>query len=186
MAVSNLLESPRFVRRATWVAAAILVAGIVAFSIAFFRNTAEPVASAPSAGAPAAETTEVAQPTVPVPPEARKVAGEFILTAVAREDLATSWDLVAPELKEGYTKEEWASGNIPIQYYPADSIETASFAVEESTDDNVVLQVALLPKDGADVEGQIFFIGLQKDGASWLVDYWAPRTIIAVPATGEN
>ena len=188
--MSTTLASPRNVRRLSWVAALIFVAGIVAFAIAFFGNTAETVPSSPPGGAEPAALADNPGATVPVPPEARAAAGEFILTAVSREDLAKSWDLTHPELKQGYTKEQWVKGEIPVQYYPAGAIETATFAVDESTENRVVLQVALLPKDGSNVEGQIFFIGLQKDGtgegAKWLVDYWAPRTIIPVPATGEQ
>ena len=57
---------------------------------------------------------------------------------------------------------EWLSGNIPVQPYPAGSLDKASFSIEESYADEVVLQVALLPKDGAEVEGQIFWISLLK------------------------
>lgn len=190
MPVSELLASPRNVRRLTWAAALLLVVGVVVFAVTFFGNTAEPLPSSPPADAAPAEPVEAAGPTVPVPPEARTVAGEFILTAVARDDLEKSWELTHPDLRAGYTKEEWAAGNIPIQYYPAGAIDTATFAVDESTEDQVVLQVALLPTDDSEVEGQIFFIGLKKEAVSgeerWLVDYWAPRTIVEVPATGEQ
>jgi hypothetical protein len=188
--MSELLSSPRFVRRAFWVAAFIFVAGVVAFTIAWFGDSGETVESTrPTGGATqAAETT--GKP-VPVSSSARKTAGEFILWAVAtgrsEKNLAKAWNIIHPDLKAecGCTKQEWLTGNIPIQPYPIAELETASFAVNESFENRVVLEVALLPKDGADVESQIFFIGLKKAQGRWLVDYWAPRAITEVPVVPE-
>ena len=57
-----------------------------------------------------------------------------------------------------------ADGQHPRVYYPAEAIETATFKVDESYADEALLEVALLPKDGAKVKPQIFFIGLKKAG----------------------
>lgn len=192
--MSDLLNSPRFARRLFWVAAFIFVAGVVAFTVAYFGDSPEPAAQAPASGGAAAAPPEETGKPVPVSPEARKVAGQFILWAVdtgrTRANLAKAWNILHPALKEecGCTRTEWVQGNIPIQPYPIDELDTASFAVDESFEKRVVLQVALLPRDGSDVESQIFYIGLKKMGAGqgrWLVDYWAPRAIIPVPATPE-
>ena len=69
---------------------------------------------------------------VPLDAAARKVAGRFILTAVARQNLAESYALAHPELRQGMSKREWLTGNIPVVYYPAKQIETATFKVDES------------------------------------------------------
>jgi hypothetical protein len=192
---SERLNSPRFVRRVSWFAALIFVAGVVAFTIAWFGNTAEE-SSVPlrgSGGAPAQPTRK----TVPLDRAARVVAGEFILTAVQRdvpqaqlrENLRKAWTLLAPDspLRDcgGHTctLKEWLTGDIPVQPYPAGSLDKASFSIEESYADEVVLQVALLPKDGADVPGQIFWIDLVKRDGKWLVNEWSPRVIIPVPVT---
>jgi hypothetical protein len=190
--MSELLSSPRFVRGVSWVAAFIFVAGVVAFTIAYFGDSGDSIeATRPVGGAaPAEENT--GQP-VPVASAARKTAGEFILWAVAtgrnERDLAKAWNIIHPELKAecACTRKEWLTGNIPIQPYPIAKLDTASFAVDESFENRVVLQVALLPKDGADVESQIFYIGLKKVGASgrWLVDYWAPKAVVEVPVVPE-
>lgn len=191
--MSELLSSPRFVRRVSWVAAFIFVAGVVAFTIAYFGDSGDSIeATRPVGGAaPAAENT--GQP-VPVSGAARKTAGEFILWAVAtgrnERDLAKAWNIIHPELKAecACTRGEWLTGNIPIQPYPIAKLDTASFAVDESFENRVVLQVALLPKDGADVQSQIFYIGLKKVGGAngrWLVDYWAPKAIVEVPVVPE-
>jgi hypothetical protein len=131
------------------------------------------------------------QKKVPLPAAARRAAGEFILTTVTRENLAKGWTLVHPELKAdcGCTREEWLRGNIPIQPYPGDALEDASFSIEESYENEAVLQVALLPKEGSKMEGEIFWLGLKAVGSGaarkWLVYYWAPRVTIPVPVANE-
>ena len=79
------------------------------------------------------------------------------------------------------TKREWLTGNIPVVYYPAKAIETATFKVDESYPDEAILEVALLPKESTKVKPQIFFIGLKKTGSRWRVSYWVPRAAPAVP-----
>lgn len=174
-------------RNALFVAGLVAVAAAVAIGVAVVGGRggdSEPVATTTvrQADAPA---TSTAPRAVPVTEEARVVAGQFILWAVSttatRTDLARSWNLVHPELKAecACSRREWLTGNIPIQPYPVKDLETATFAIDESFEDRVVLQVALLPRDGAEVRGQIFYIGLKAVGSGagkrWLVDYWAPR-----------
>jgi hypothetical protein len=191
--MSERLSSPKNVRRIFWVAAFIFVAGVVAVTITYFGDSQEVEQTQPASGASAAPADNAGKP-VPVSGDARKVAGEFILWAVDagtdRAKLAKAWDVIHPTMKAecGCTKQEWMSGNIPIQPYPIAKLDTASFAVDESFEKRVVLQVALLPKDGSGVESQIFYIGLRKVGAGqgrWLVDYWAPKAIIEVPVVPE-
>lgn len=199
---SERLNSPRFVKRVSWIAALVFVAGVVAFSIAYFGNTAEttqtPLSNEPAQG------VETPRQTVPLDTRARVVAGEFILTAVQRDvppaklrqNMAKAWKITAPGSDVRFcgdhqcTYEEWLTGEVSIVPYPAGSIDKASFAIDESYADRVVLEVALLPKDGADVRGQIFFIGLKAVGKGdkkrWLVDYWAPRAINPVPNAGDG
>jgi hypothetical protein len=125
-----------------------------------------------------------------VPSAARKAAGEFILAAAGREDLDNAWALAHPTMKRdcGCTKKEWLTGNIPVVYYPTDNLKGASFAVDESTKRRVVMQVALVPSKGADVEPQAFYIGLKAVGDGpqqrWLVDYWAPISATPLPQVG--
>jgi hypothetical protein len=193
---SERLNSPRFVRRVSWVAALVFVAGVVAFTIAYFGNTAESEQVPVRPNEPA-QGVQTQRRTVPLDRQARVVAGEFILTAVQRDvppaqlrkNLAKAWTLLAPNSPHrdcgGHecTRKEWLSGDIPIQPYPAGALDKASFAIEESYPNEVVLQVALLPKEGSDVPGQIFWISLLKQGGKWLVNEWSPRVIIPVPVT---
>lgn len=195
---SERLNSPRFVRRISWVAALVFVAGVVAFTIAYFGNTAEsqetPLSNEPAVGAPAARRT------VPLDAQARVVAGQFVLTAVQRDvppaqlrtNLAKAWKLTHPKSvirqcgERACTYKQWLSGDIPVVPYPAKAVDKASFAIEESYPDAAVLQVAMLPKDGAGVESQIFWISLRKENGTWLVDDWSPRVIVSVRETGQG
>ena len=158
------------------------MAGVVAVLVGYLGNTADSL-QAPLSDEPADIYTPRKQ--VPVDPAARRVAGQFILTAVARKDLARSYDLAHPELRQGLTRRQWATGNIPVVYYPADEIDVATFKVDESYQDEVYMEVALIPKDGVKVKPQIFFIGLKRVGGPrgpWKVTYWIPRAAPAIPA----
>ena len=118
--------------------------------------------------------------SVPLAGDVRRVAGLFINTAVARRNLARSWDLVTPELRGGMTKQEWLTGEIPVVPFP--EVGQARFKTDLSYDEYALLEVALLPKAN-DVNPQLFFIELKKLRGSWLVNSWAPRSTVARPST---
>ena len=169
-------------RSLSLLAGLILVAGVVAFAVTWIGDTGKSEET-PLSNKPAQIFTSRKQ--VPLDVEARKVAGRFILTAVARENLGASYSLVHPELRQGLTRKEWLTGNIPVVYYPAKEIETATFKVDESYPDEAILEVALLPKDAKKVKPQVFYIGLKKAGegtaARWMVNYWVPRAAPQIP-----
>jgi hypothetical protein len=179
--VSTFVSSRRLNQWLPWAAGLVLVAGIVAFLIVYVGNTAEPIESKITDRQTGPAVVPTAQKSVPLDPVARRTAGEFILTAVARKDLGRSWTITHPELRQGMTRKEWLTGNIPVQYYPADAIDKASFKIDESHKTDAVLEVALIPKQGADVKPQIFYIGLKKNAGVWQVNYWAPRSAPSVP-----
>lgn len=173
---ASRLTSPRFIRKLSWVSGFVLLAGVIAFSIAYFGDSARKTDVRAATNEPAPIKTE---PTVPLDPKARTVAGRFVVTAVTRQDLKTAWSLTHPDLKSGFSLKQWLSGNIPVVFYPASSIEGASFKVEESHPREVVLDLLILPKKGA-VEGpQAFFVGLKAVGKGktkrWLVYTFIPH-----------
>ncbi len=120
-----------------------------------------------------------------IEPGAREAAGKFILTAVARKDLRASWAVTHPELKAGYTLAQWTKGDLPVVPFPVTAIEEARFRVDESYKDEVMLEVALIPKPGSEYEATVFQIGLKATGTGakrrWLVNYWMPRWGPRVP-----
>jgi len=177
-------SSPRAQRRALSIGLAIFAVGAAAVVFAFFRNTGHPYPDKLS-NQPAQVYTQ--QKTVPVDPEILQVARKFILTAVARKNVAASYDIVGPDLRGSMTREEWATGNIPIVYYPADRLSLATFKVDYSHPREALLEVGLVPQQGVDVKRLTFFIGFEKVGAGkaahWVVNYWSPHYKPPVPLT---
>jgi hypothetical protein len=178
-----------------------VVRALVAGSVGLFVWGAVAYISSRPDPSPATNTTtyprdyELPAPTNPykasdVPKEARQVAGEFILAAAGRENLEKAWRLTHPSLRQGLTKKEWLTGNIPVTYYPSTSIDTASFDVSELTKDTVYLKVLLVPKKGSEVKPQVFEIGLRSSGTgakkTWQVEYWNTVTTVPVPAVPEG
>ena len=174
--LASRLSSPRAVRKLSWISGFVLFAGVIAFGIAYFGDSAEKIDPRAATNEPAPVKTA---PTVPLDPKARQVAGKFVVTAVTRQDLKTAWTLTHPELKAGFTYKQWLTGSIPVVFYSPKSIAGASFKVEESHPNEVVLDLLILPRKGA-VEGpQAFFIGLKAvgkgKGKRWLVYTFIPH-----------
>jgi hypothetical protein len=186
---SKYAENP-FTRWLPWIGAFVLLAGIVAFGVTYVGgDDADPVSQAQPQGAQntgGEENSQAARKSVPFSPAARKVAAEFLQTAVPRENLRRSWDIVHPEMKQGYTLKDWLTGTIPVQFYPTQKLDLATFKIDESYANEAVIEVALLPKKGSGVKPQIFFVGLKKHKGKWLVNYFAPRSAIAVPQATEG
>jgi hypothetical protein len=182
------LQSPRFIRTVSWISGLVLVAGIVAFAIAYFGDTAEKVNVAPTG---AAAPTPRPDPTVPLDPKARLAAGKFVTSNVTRQNLELGWKLTHPELKAGFTHKQWLSGNIPVQYYPPKAIAGASFKVEESHPREVVLDLLIFPKKGSGLNPQAFYVGLKAVGngknKQWLVYTFVPHGGVEaqVPSLGQ-
>ncbi len=166
------------------VAGAVLVAGVVALLVALnvggSRGTAtqKPVANAPATTAKPAP----AKSKVPLEPEARRVAGRFILSAVVRRNLADSYAITGPALRQGLTLKQWQTGNIPVVPYPTPELKPVHMSVTLSTKNEASIRVFLDPKvTTADVKPQIFIMQLQKSQGSWLVTAWVPYNAIAIP-----
>ena len=170
------LDSPRTQRRALGVGIAIFLVGAAAIVFTLFRNTGHEFPSKLSN-----EPAQVyEQPkTVPVAPEILKVARQFIATAVARKNIEASYDIVGTDLRGTMTRAEWATGNIPVVYYPADKLSLATFKVDYSHPKEALLEIGLVPKQGVGVRRLTFFIGFVKVGqgtdARWVVSYWSPH-----------
>lgn len=114
------------------------------------------------------------------------VASRFLQTAVARRDVDASWPLVAPELRAGFTRAEWATGDIPIVPYPVDG---AKWKLDYSFRDELSFRVALFPRAGAKVRATIFTLDLRAvgegDSRRWLVAAFTPGAVTA-PASSAG
>jgi hypothetical protein len=180
--MASFFMSERFQRALPWIAGLLLVAGVAAVLTVRARDDDKGEAARPAVNAQPAvvDTQPEGRRGGKVEPAARRAAGEFILAAAGRENLRKAWALSHPELREqcACSYKQWLTGDIPIPYYPVGTIETAAFSVDEVTPNRTMLLVALVPKDGAKVKGQTFWIELKKtkQGAKqrWLVNYFQP------------
>jgi hypothetical protein len=111
----------------------------------------------------------------------QRVALEFVATAVARHDLARAWDLVAPELKQGMSEDEWKTGTIPVIPYPVAQARTVIRPVKSFTDTGQ-LQVSFVPRVGTKARAATFTLDLRKQGGRWLVSSWLPTSTVTPPS----
>jgi hypothetical protein len=169
-------------RLAPWLAGLVLAGGIIAAIFSFLpnRNPAPQVLSKTTPKGP------VKEKSVPLAAAARSVARQFVETAVARSDLAAAWKISGPNVRGGLTHAEWLTGSIPVIPYPIKSLATARFKIDYSYRNEALLEVALLPKSGAKIKPQIFYLDLKRVSGSggkrhWVVDGWVPRSATLVP-----
>jgi len=181
--VQSALSSRRFNKWLPWFAAALLVAGVVAFLIAYFGNTANP-AKETFGNAPASKPQVVKE--VPIAPAARVAAGKFILSAVARKNLDQAWALATDNVKSGLTLKQWMTGEIPVVPLgvPIDKAAITKIIYSHSRD--AELNVVVLPKPNKQgVKATLFVLDLKKVGqggsARWLVDYCQPQATPGIP-----
>jgi hypothetical protein len=187
MSLRESLRSPRTQRRLLWIGLPVLAFGVAGAIVLGIGDTGSKVEDRLT-NEPA--VVPVQEKKAPLASAARKAAGEFILTAVARRNLGRSWELTHPTLREGFTRAQWLTGDIPIVPYPVSRTEPSPMSVEESHENSAVMRVALAPEKGSEVKSQIFWIGVRAVGKGadrrWLVDYWAPYTTIPVPSANAS
>jgi len=181
-AITSRLSSPRLQRKLLWIGGSVVVVGVVVAVVAFVWDTPKTL-QLPTTNRPAQIAKK--EKTVPLDPQAKVVGERFIETAVARVNLDESWKLVAPALKDGFTRKVWKSGAIPVIPYPADTSSPAPVKIDYSYKDKALLLVLLTPKKGVATKPQLFLLGLSAFGNGkhrhWLVDYWAPYGAPKIP-----
>jgi hypothetical protein len=173
------LSSPRFRRRLSWLLAVGLLAGVAALAVVLLPSSK-----------PKHEVFTKAPPTVYKSPHAVPLdrngraevvfaASNFIKTAVRRVHVDRSWDMTDPSLKQGFTREQWAKGAIPVVPYPAAGIRQLS--IDWSYRDDVALDIVLAPVAGSNLPPKSFMIELKRSGGPahhrWLVASWAPHGV---------
>jgi hypothetical protein len=181
--VQTALSSRRFNKWLPWFAAALLVAGVIAFTVAHFTNTANP-AKETFGNAPAAKPQVVKE--VPIAPAARVSAAKFILSAVGRTNLAESYALATDNVKGGLTLKQWLTGEIPVVPLGVPIDKAAITKIIYSHAKDAEINVVVLPKANKQgVKATLFVIDLKKVGqganASWLVDYCQPQATPGMP-----
>jgi hypothetical protein len=150
------------------------LAGVVAILIVVIKNPPPPPGEKTSPGG------ELVKPDVkmafrPHQDQMLGLAQQFVLTAVRRNNVDESWEIVCPGMREGYTRESWAKGDIPVVPFPA---YVAKWHLAYSVQREVDLQVALYARPEKKIHPVVFDLTLQpcgvKEGKRWLVSSFIP------------
>jgi hypothetical protein len=183
--LETLKTSPRAQKRALIASVAIFAIGAAALVSTVFWNTSETLETPIR---DEAATVLEKQVEAPLAPEIKQVATAFILNAVARRDIGSTYDITHVDMRGTMSRAEWAKGNIPVVPYPVDTAEITDdrWTVSYSLKDEALLEIRLFPEPGTKgINPLSFFIGLVKVGegadAKWLVNYWAPKYKVPVP-----
>ncbi len=145
-------------------------------------------ATGPNVNEPGLEQPKAAPFTKANQRAVHRVLREFILTAVDRRDVARSWEISAPSMKEGFTRKQWNRGELPVVPYPAANRGLGDWSfVQYSYADTVGLEVFLFPKPGSGWSAMTADVELVKghDGR-WRVDYWMPKRFHGPPAVAAT
>jgi hypothetical protein len=104
----------------------------------------------------------------------------FVNHAVKRVDTGAAFDVVAPEMRPGITRKQWARGDIPAYPFPARGT-THPWNILYVTKEEVGLELELIPRQGVTEQGPIIFhIYLRPvRGGRWLVDSFMPVATLA-------
>jgi hypothetical protein len=102
----------------------------------------------------------------------------FVTTAVAREHPERSWPIIDPSLREGLTKREWASGNIPVVPYPAVGFDLIQ--LQSLVGSTALVEIILVPKAKSRLVRKTFEIQLHRQTRPphlWAVSSWVPEGV---------
>jgi hypothetical protein len=173
--VWSVFDSPRRRRRLSLAAIAV---GIAVPLIVLGVHFSSPGSRGEATGTTVADISNDEPKRVPFTAEkkraVRKVLAQFISTAVARKDVAGSWDIAGPSLRSGFTREEWKSGNIPVTPYPASRHGQGAWdVVHYSYPRKVGLEVLVFPKPRSGYSVATAEVDVVKGRDDhWRVDYW--------------
>jgi hypothetical protein len=97
----------------------------------------------------------------------------FVNSAVKRQNVDASWNLVTPDLKAGVSRESWDKGNVPVYPYPAAGSTFHGWSVDAATRSEVDFELIVLSRaskgDSIQYDGTV-----RKIGGRWLIDSFNP------------
>jgi hypothetical protein len=173
--VRGILSSARIKRRLVWTGAFMVVAGGVAALIVAFPRPAKEKGVGMTTIPGDVVKQDKPRRFSPSKNEVLTVARKFIWTAVKRQNVADSWELVAPSLKEGYTKKSWAKGDIPVVPFPVDH---GRWRLAYSYENEIDVKVALWAPPEKKLRPVVFDLTFErvktKNGPHWLVSGFLP------------
>jgi hypothetical protein len=164
---------------------AVVAAGVAVAVVLIPRGgTHDDQTAAVAAPAADAATPQAAQPKEV---RARKVSPAdrrliistlslFISSAVARHHPERSFAVVHPALREGMTRTQWRTGNIPVVPYPAAGVDLITF--ETYTGRRALVEVLLEPAAGSKLVRKTFQAELRLEPAHrWEISSWVPEGV---------
>jgi len=102
----------------------------------------------------------------------------FVRTSVERHDPERSWPIVHPLLREGLTKRQWSTGNIPVVPYPAVGVDLVKLTSVVGW--TALVEVVLEPDPRAHQVRKTFLIELRRLARPphrWAVSSWSPEGV---------
>jgi hypothetical protein len=183
-----ILKSPRWRRRLVWPAALIAVGVPLVILGVHYSSPGNPgAATGPNIKVPGYSQPKSAPFTKARQREVSRVLRQFILTAVDRQNVGSSWAISAPSLREGFTRKQWSKGDLPVVPYPAADRGLGKGYVEYSQTDAVGLEVYLFPQPGSGYSALTADVELVKgDDGRWRVSYWMPKKFHGPPALAKT
>jgi hypothetical protein len=191
--IQTALNSPRFNRLILWLGVVVLAAGALTLVVTLVGGS-DNKSTNPSPGfhptlpakqIPLTNASGVRVRTYEqLDPQVHSAIRTFIGTIVARKNIGSSWSVVAPSLKQGYTRSQWANGqSLPVVPYPGVDTKHINFYLDYASTKQILIEVGLSGIKGKTTSRPTTFqLELVPVGKHWLVDYWMPRWTPPVPA----
>jgi hypothetical protein len=108
----------------------------------------------------------------------QKVVATFVKTAVLRQGLDLAYDIVTAQMRDGMSRTEWRTEDIPVVPFPAKDFVLAKSKLSYSHGNIARYDVAVLARPRGQTPSAMFSIELHALGRGghrhWLVDYWQP------------
>ena len=174
LVLMSVLSTRRSRRRLTIAAVLVVVAVPLGYLAVHYSNSGSPR----NANGPYVSDAFYREPKhVPFTAEKRRavsaVLAKFIDGAVSKHDLAGTWELAGPDLRQGITRDDWLKGQIPIVPFAASKRGQGKWSVVNYSYANKVgLELLMFPEQRT---GQLATVETDvvrgKDGR-WRVNYW--------------
>lgn len=169
-------------RRLVWLAVFAVIAGGVTAGVVLLPKGHKldrgPSVSPPPASPAAAHRPHPMHLTAADRDQLRSTIALFISSSVARRHPERSWSIVHPTMREGMTKRQWSSGNIPVVPFPAAGLDL--FTLQSAADQKVLAEVLLEPPPKSTLVRKTFQIELQRAPQAlhgWVVSAWVPEGV---------